>query len=276
MGEELREGKAEAVEDRTAAPSERGAGRRSGDGARIWTALIIGVSIMVSCLFLSLGFVRFSKVSSNTIGATGSAHMDFEADQIIWRGSYSADGASSETAYRKISNDAAAVKKYLIEQGVSESEVVFSSVDIQKKYRSIYDQSGNYSGEVEDGYQLTQRVTITSGDLDKVEQISRDVSSLLRTGVEFTSESPEYYCSTLDELKLKLISEATDNARQRIDIIARESGAAVGKLVNSSLGVFQITAANTGTGDYSYDGYFDTSSRWKTASITVRLDYQLK
>ena len=58
--------------------------------------------------------------------------------------------------------------------------------------------------------------------------------------------------------------------------MAKNSGAKVGKLRNSNLGVFQITATNSGTSSYSYDGAFDTSSRNKTASITVKLEYDLK
>ncbi len=109
-----------------------------------------------------------------------------------------------------------------------------------------------------------------------MEKISRDISSLLDKGVELTSGAPEYYYSDLDALKLDLIDKASINAKDRIDIIAKNSGAVLGKLQNSSLGVFQITAQNSGTGSYSYDGAFDTSSRFKTASITVRLEYDLK
>ena len=80
----------------------------------------------------------------------------------------------------------------------------------------------------------------------------------------------------LDQDLLDLIEKATDNAKDRIDIIAKGSGASCGKLVNSNLGVFQITAANSGTSGYTYDGAFDTTSRMKTASITVKLEYELK
>ena len=58
--------------------------------------------------------------------------------------------------------------------------------------------------------------------------------------------------------------------------MAKQSGAKLGKLRNSSLGVFQITATNSGTSSYSYDGAFDTSARNKTATITVKLEYDLK
>ena len=106
--------------------------------------------------------------------------------------------------------------------------------------------------------------------------ISRDISSLLDDGIELTSGSPEYYYSDLDALKLDLIDKASENARDRIEIIAKNADADLGKLKNSSLGVFQITAKNSGTGSYSYDGAFDSSSRYKTATITVRLEYDLK
>ena len=38
------------------------------------------------------------------------------------------------------------------------------------------------------------------------------------------------------------------------------------------MGVFQITGQNSNE-DYSYGGAFNTSSRTKTASITIKIDY---
>ncbi len=240
------------------------------------SALIIGVCIVISCVALAFGLSHFRSESTHVIAATGSASVDFESDIIIWRGSFSATAYTSQEAYTKIKKDAEIVKTYLTGNGVAESEIVFESVDIRRTYRDNYDENGNYIGSEADGYQLTQDVSVSSSNLDVVERVSRDISSLLDKGVELTSDSPEYYYSDLDALKLDLIDKASINAKDRIDIIARNSGASLGKLKNSSLGVFQITAKNTGTSSYSYDGAFDTSSRFKTASITVRLEYDLK
>ena len=91
--------------------------------------------------------------------------------------------------------------------------------------------------------------------------------------MELASYSPEYYCTKLDEVKLDLIEKATDNARQRIDILVEGTGSRRGKLLTASLGVFQITPTNSGSSSYSYDGAFDTKSRYKTATVTVRLNY---
>lgn len=239
-------------------------------------ALIIGLCIVVSCVSLAIGLAHFRSESSHVITATGSASVDFEADIIIWRGSFSAVAYTSQDAYSKIKQDAELVKNYLTSNGVTDEEIVFNSVDISRTYRDVYDVNGNYVGSEADGYQLTQDVTVSSSNLDNIEKVSRDISSLLDRGVELSSGAPEYYYSDLDALKLDLIDKASINAKDRIDIVAKNSGAKLGKLKNSSLGVFQITAKNSGTSSYSYDGAFDTTSRYKTATITVKLEYDLR
>ena len=221
------------------------------------SALIIGICIVASCGAIAFGLLHFKSDSEHTISATGSASIDFEADTIIWRGTYSAWALSSKDAYKKIRKDADRVMDYLLDNDLSEDEIVFNSVDITQNYKENYDDNGNYIGSEPNGYTLTQSVIITSNNVEIVEKISRDISSLLDSGVELTSGSPEYYYSDLDALKLSLIDKASENARERIEIVANNAGAKVGKLKNSNLGVFQITAKNSGTGSYSYDGAFD-------------------
>ncbi len=249
---------------------------KGGNGKSIVASIVIAIAIIVSAVAVSFGLANFRSSTSHVIGATGSASKDFESDLIVWNGSYSAYSYTSKDAYEIIKRDKSIVEKYLKNNGLKDDEIAFSAVSIKQRTRDTYDDQGNYTGSVFDGYNLSQRVTVTSKNLDQVELISTDVSSLLDSGIEFESEAPEYYYTELNEIKFDLIDDASKNAKQRIDIIANNAGAKVGKLTNSSLGVFQITAANSGTGDYSYDGYFDTSSRIKTATITVRLEYSLK
>ena len=242
----------------------------------VWGALLIGLAVVISTTIFTLGLLRFKQGFDNSVSATGSASVDFESDLIVWRGSFARFGQTSKAAYARIEKDREAVQKYLAEKGISKSDYTFSSVSIYQSYRDNYDNNGNYIGRVFEGFNLSQDVTVTSKDIDTVEDVSRDISTLLASGIEFTSEDPEYYCTTLDQVKLDLIRAAAENARERIEIIAEETGASLGKLQGSNLGVFQITARNSGTSNYSYDGYFDTSSRLKTATITVNLRYGLK
>ncbi len=240
----------------------------------VLTALILAAAAVICTSMLMTAILGFKKSGSgNGLSATGSASCDFESDLIVWRGSFSVHGDTPKAAYSLIKKDAQLVQKYLEENGVATDEMAFSSVSISQSYTSRYDEEGNYIGDEENGYDLTQSLTVSSSDVDKVESISRDITQLIESGVEFESEHPEYYYTRLDEMKLELIEKATANAKERIDLMAQGSGATLGNLLTANLGVFQITARNSANEGYSSGGTFNTSSRYKTASITVKLNY---
>ncbi len=240
----------------------------------ILIALIAGASAILCVLILTTSLVSYKK-SANSGGftATGSASCDFESDLVVWRGSFSAYGYTPKEAYNTLKNDAGLIQDYLTDNGITQDEVVFSSVNISSHFVDDYNEEGYIVGSHQEGYDLYQEVTVTSTDLDKVDTISRDITKLIESGVEFNSYAPEYYYTKLDELKLQLIADATENAKARIDLMAEGTGSAAGKLLDSNLGVFQITAQNSSSESYSYGGAFNTSSRMKTASITVKLKY---
>ena len=249
---------------------------KKGGGSSPLSAVFIALAVVISSAILSYGFVYYKTSGDNDIKATGSASFDFESDLIVWRGNFSQEAATSRIAYEKIKSDADVVRDYLKRQGLSDKEIVFSSVDVTRTTEDRYNEEGNFIGSYYTGYKLTQSITVSSEKIDAVEEISRNISTLIESGVELESWSPEYYKTNLDDVKMELIGKATENARERVEIMAQGSGAKIGRLKNSELGVIQITPTNSGTSSYSYDGAFDTSSRYKTATITVRLDYAVK
>ena len=74
-----------------------------------------------------------------------------------------------------------------------------------------------------------------------------------------------------DREVLKLQQELT-NADETI---AKNSGSSLGGIKKASMGVFQITGQNSNE-DYSSGGVFNTSSKNKTASITMKIEYAVK
>ncbi len=242
-----------------------------------WIApLIISCAIVLSASALAVGLYLFRSNREHTIIATGSANVDFDSDLAKWGGSIQAYGETPTLAYRILYDDLETVKKFLEDNGVKEDEIKVDVVDVRTSSKNEYDDDGNRLGDVVVGYYLTQYIEVTSNDVDKIEKISQDISVLLGKGVELDSDGCQYFYTKINDLKLNLIRDATENAKERIDIMSEVSGARLGKLKNSSLGVFQITKRNSGTGEYSYDGSFNTSSREKTATVTVRLEYDLK
>ena len=238
--------------------------------------LVIAVAIIVCTFIFTKGLVEYKTDKAGGLTATGSASIDFEADLIVWRGTYSAYAQTTTEAYSRLDRDTSKIKRYLEDNGIDLDDVVFSSINISKRYTSNYNDAGNYVGDTFAGYELYQTVTVSSEEVDMVENVSRDITELIEDGVEFTSNSPEYYYKDLDSLKLELVEAATENAKQRIDLMAQGSGCQVGKLVSSNLGVFQITAKNSSDDEYSSGGTYNTSSREKTATITVKLNYTVR
>jgi hypothetical protein len=158
-----------------------------------------------------------------------------------------------------------------VQQGVNESEILFDAVNINREFSYNTDGSGR-SYNTFTGYSLVQQVSVESKDLDKIDNASREISTLISQGVELSSNAPNYYYSKLEDLKLALIAEASKNAKARAENIAKESGSSLGKLLKADLGIFQITGQNDNE-EYSYGGTFNTTSRHKTANITIKASF---
>lgn len=238
------------------------------------TALIIGGATVVSAFTIS-NAIKNRNIHQNTINVTGLGSIDFESDLIVWNSSFTKKSMDIKTAYASLEADRTALKNYLLSKGIKEKEIIFSSVGISKDFENRYDEYQNVRSQEFTGYTLSQNVQVESKEVEKVENISRQVTELINSGVELHSSQPEYYYTKLAELKLKMIAEATKDAKLRAEKIAENAGAKLGDLKKSDMGVFQIIAQNSSE-DYSWGGSFNTSSKKKTANITMKLSYNIK
>ncbi len=240
---------------------------------KIISISIISIAIVISAILVSDAYKTKGRIPKK-IEVTGKAERNFTADLIVWNGSFSKQNVDMKEAFKRLKTDEILVKEYLLKKGIKENEMVFSSVQIEKVYDGSYDDKGRYNRKFV-GYELRQEVNISSQDIDRIEKISREVSELIDMGVELTSDSPDFFYTKLSDLKLELVEEATADGRIRAEKIAHSAKANLGKLLYANLGIFQITAQNSNE-DYSWGGAFNTKSKDKTASITVRLNFETK
>lgn len=235
--------------------------------------IIIGVAIILS-VFLAASTIKYKFKSPETITVTGLAEKDFLSDQIVWKGTFMRSAYDLKPAYAALKSDEAEIRQYLHTAGIADSNILFSSVEMQRNYETKFDENGRSIGTTFNGYTLTGTVTVDSKNIPVVEKMSREITTLLQKGIELNSTPPSYYYSHLNELKIDLLAKAAEDAKQRAESIAENSGVDLGKLKKANMGVFQITGKNLNE-DYSYGGVFNTSSKEKTASITLRVDYQV-
>jgi hypothetical protein len=237
-------------------------------------SIVFGVAIVIAAFLLGNAYVKKNQPQGSVV-VTGLGSVDFVSDLVVWTGSYEEVSLNVQEAYNKLEVSKEKVLNYFLSKGIKKEEIVFDAVSTNYVYEDNYSTDGKYIGQKKVGYSLTQSITITSNDVEKVENVSREVTELLNQGITFYSYAPSYYYTKLADLKLELIQLATEDARTRAEKIANNSGSKLGKLVDASMGIFQITGQNSNE-DYSWGGSFNTSSKNKTASITVRLDYRLR
>ena len=238
---------------------------------RIISAAIIGIAFIIG-LFLVGKAYKYRSTSQETITVTGSAEKDFVSDLIVWKGTYSRKSMELKSAYAQLKDDETVVKNYLLGKGIQASEMVFSSINITKEFNYLTDANGRSQGQQFSGYNLTQTVRIESPNVDKIDAVSREATELIQQGIEFNSMPPLFYYTQLTQIKMDLLAKASADGKQRAEIIAKNAGSSLKKLNKANLGVFQIIGKNTDE-DYSYGGTFNTSSRDKTGSITIRMEF---
>lgn len=235
------------------------------------TAGIIALGVVLAAFVFSNAY-KYKFKSGEVITVTGLAEKEFTSDKVSWSADYSRKSLDLKATYAAVKADEKKIREYLVGKGLQDSNIVFSSISITKDFETRYDGGGRQIGSDFTGYNLRQTVNVDSKDLDRVEQISREVTELIESGIELNSSSPSYYYSRLADLKLDLLARASEDARKRAQTIAKNSGADLGKVRKASMGVFQITGSDSDE-DYSAGGVFNTSSRDKKASITMKVEY---
>lgn len=232
----------------------------------------IALSVVLSAYLLADAF-RNRNESSDVISVTGLGSKDFASDLIVWSGSFHKMNAELRIAYSELDAAREVIKGYLVQKGIPSEEIIFSAIDIEQQFDTRYDENGNQLSSEFKGYRLQQSVQIESRLVELVEGVSRNVTELINSGIEFYSNKPSYYYTRLAELKIEMIAEATQDASLRAQKIAENAGGSLGDLKSADMGVIQIVGQNS-SDDYSWGGSFNTTSKNKTASITVNLQYQ--
>jgi hypothetical protein len=237
------------------------------------SAVLFALAIIVSSYLLGNSILNRNQ-PQGTIHVTGLGEKNFSSDLIVWEGNFTRESRDLQAAYASLEKDRNAVMNYLKSKGIPENQLVFNAVSTVPQYQQNYTASGNYSGQTFTGYLLNQTLVIESKEVEKVEKISREITELLNQGITFYSLPPRYYYTQLESLKLEMVSKATEDGRIRAERIAENSNSSLGDLITANMGIFQITGQNSGE-DYSWGGVFNTSSKNKTASITMKLSFKV-
>ena len=237
----------------------------------ILLGLIIAIGAIISTFLLSHAVVSYQKLQNQTISVTGSASQDITSDLAVWKAYYEVRSKDLKSGYAKINTDRNNVKAFLVESGMKEEDIKFTPVSSYTVYKKL---SNGYNSNEVDGYCLSQNVKVSSNNVEAVTKISEDVSKLINKNIELTSNTLDYYVSNMNELKIKMLAEATKDAKQRAESMVKSTGGHIGVMNSAKMGVFQIVAKDsTDVSDY---GIYNTSAIDKKINAVVNATFTIK
>lgn len=240
-----------------------------------YQVVVLGIIISLGCVFstyiLSKAVVDFQKIQTQTIRVTGSASQQVISDSASWTINFRTKRPTLKDGYAKLNSDAKIINNFLIDNGFEEKNITFGSISNYENYGRL--PNGNMSNNIE-SYTVYQNVTVKSNDIDKITKISKNVDELVNQNINLNADSVRYFVSNLDDIKIKMVGEATKNAKQRAESMVSGTNGKIGTMNSAKMGVFQIVPINsTDVSDY---GINDTSSIEKKVVATVNATFNVK
>ncbi|UCE87771.1 MAG: SIMPL domain-containing protein [Deltaproteobacteria bacterium] len=243
--------------------------RTRGQSGSAIAGIAVALGLIVSTVYA--GYVLSQqRATSRAITVKGFSEQPIVSDFASWTIAVVVRSPSMAEAYDTVEADSQRVVAYLVEAGVEEESIARSAVSIDVRYKQ--NERGYVTSEVE-LYELRQRASVESGDVRRIDRLSKQVTALIREGIEVTSEPPRYYFTELEPLKVEMLGRAAADARTRAERIASDGGSRLGDLVSARQGVFQITPAFSSA--ISSSGMYDTSSIEKTIRAVITASFSL-
>ncbi|HOI60178.1 MAG TPA: SIMPL domain-containing protein [Candidatus Pacearchaeota archaeon] len=232
------------------------------------SSLIIAFSLIISVLIYSNNLFKIQNLD-NTLVVTGSSTKIVKSDLAKLNSSFFRTVTESELkkGYAFMQEDEKKVINFLNENNILEDEYEIYPVSMYKDY--YYDKAIDQDPR----YNLSQRVVITSSDIEKIKNLSQKANDLIKLDVIYQTNAPEYYYTKLPDERINLLPEAVLDARKRAEAIAKSADRGVNTIKSADMGVVQIMQPNS-TDIASY-GAYDTSTVEKEIMITVRVNFVL-
>ena len=182
-------------------------------------AIILAVGLALAGLFIKNGLNDFS-ARNRVVTVKGLAEMEVPANKVTWPLTYKVLGNDMKALYNEIQTSNQKIVNFLKSKGIKDDEISINAPEIIDNQAERYN-----SNESPYRYNVTTVITVTSNQVDLVRKMINEQSELLTQGVAITAGDYRYnitYDYTgLNDIKPKMIEEATKNARAAAEICKR-------------------------------------------------------
>lgn len=224
-------------------------------------AAILALGLLLLGLFVKQGLTNLAQKDRH-VSVRGLAEREVQADRVTWPITYKCVGSNLVTLYADVNRANAAIKAYLVQNGIPPKEISVGAPQVVDRWADQYG-----SERPSDRYNLTCVTTVTSHSVERVRGLIMRTGELLKQGIAVSvgdwQNQVQYEFTGLNKIKPQMIEEATHNARQAAKKFAKDSGSKLGKIESASQGLFSVD---------DRDAY---SPHIKRVRVVTQIDYYL-
>ncbi|MDH8701407.1 hypothetical protein M2138_000748 [Dysgonomonadaceae bacterium PH5-43] len=229
-----------------------------------WAGIFIGIGIFLGSIMIKNGITSIQD-SQRTVSVKGLSELEVPANNVLWPIVFKEAGNDLVALSKKMSNNTQKVVDLLEASNISKEEIIIATPDILDYQTERYASKDNKYR-----YNITSTITIASKDVEKVRKnVPVIIEQLIADGIAISANRAyenaiNYSFSGLNDIKPKMIEEATKNARISAERFAQDSDSKLGKIKTASQGQMSI---------YDRDEF---SPHIKTLRVVTSIVYYLK
>lgn len=229
---------------------------------RLWlaTAGVLAIGLVTGGYLLGDGLTR-AKLQDRSVTVRGLAEREVTADLATWTISYSANAGDLASAQADVDRDTNSIRAFFNEIGFPADALEPTGVNVS-----------NFTNNGVTQFTVRQRMTLRTHDIQRAQRAVRRQFDLVRRGVVLEEGSGMAYTFTkLNDIKPKMVAEATKDARAAAEQFAKDSGTSVGAIKSATQGYFSIEARDGESGGW---GVSDTP--YKKVRVVTTIDFYLR
>lgn len=236
--------------------------------SRVFSALLIGAGLCAGGFFPGYYYYQ-TKLNANFVTVKGLSEMPVRADLAVWDLKFVVTNNDLSIAQQEIAQKAQTIVSFLKQQGFSDEEIIVESINTNDLMANPYRNEGAATSR----YILNQTITVRSQKVDLVANSLGKTGDLIAQGIVFENQygTPVSYVFTkLNDIKPKMLEEATKNAEASAQEFAKSSNSTVGKIKYANQGVFSILPSEQTA------GVSEASQIEKKVRVVSTIEYWLK
>jgi uncharacterized protein len=225
------------------------------------SAGVLALGMIVGGYLLGNGLVR-AKDADRSVTVRGLAEREVTADLATWTIAYSAQAEDLTTAQATADRNTAEIRAFFRELGFPAEALQPTGVNVSQ-----------FSDNGVTKFTVRQRMTLRSTDVTRAQNAVRRQFELVRRGVVLDEGSGIAYTFTkLNDIKPKMVAEATKDARAAAEKFAADSGTSVGTIKRATQGYFEINARDGDSGG----GWGVSDTPYKKVRVVTTVDFYLR